>query len=212
MLLAGRSFVSFRRPYDFGHGSHALLPCSCPPKRSRRTRRSPPGLEHLISRCSAFRLVAPVDASGISQVPWRSVPCLCPAPRPGGAAKSSPLPDLSTPPPVHPNRRPQRLIISRLTQGFSIRCLRFTSDVAAAHAGLASGWRAAPLPGGGRTLWIASKGFRLIAFLLSRTSPVARTVNTKRRKCVDAIVMAEVDGIMAEVERLAHPLAKKLRC
>src|SRR5208283_1851272 len=25
----------------------------------------------------------------------------------------------------------------------------------------ASGWRAAPLPGGGRTLWIASKGFRL---------------------------------------------------
>ena len=69
-------------PYVFGHGSHALLPCSCPPKRSRRTRRSPPGLEHLISRCSAFRLVAPVDASGISQVPWRSVPCLCPAPRP----------------------------------------------------------------------------------------------------------------------------------
>ena len=33
-------------------------------------------------------------------------------------------------------------IISRLTQGFSIRCLRFTSDVAASHARLASGWRA----------------------------------------------------------------------
>jgi hypothetical protein len=52
-------------------------------------------------------------------------------------------------------------IISRLTQSFSIRCLRFTSGVAATHARLASGWRAAPLPGGGRTLWIASKGFRL---------------------------------------------------
>ena len=51
-------------------------------------------------------------------------------------------------------------LISRLTQGFSIRCLRFTNDVAAVHARLASGWRAAPLPGGGRTLWIASKGFR----------------------------------------------------
>ncbi len=51
-------------------------------------------------------------------------------------------------------------IISRLTQGFSIRCLRFTSDVAVARARLASGWRAAPLPGGGRTLWIATKGFR----------------------------------------------------
>ena len=67
-------------------------------------------------------------------------------------------------------------IISRLTQGFSIRCLRFTSDVAAAHARLASGWRAAPLPGGSRTLWIASKGFRfqVTSILLSRTSPVAR--------------------------------------
>ena len=52
-------------------------------------------------------------------------------------------------------------IISRLTHGFSIRCLRFTSDVAVAHARLASGWRAAPLPGGRRTLWIASKSFRI---------------------------------------------------
>src|SRR2546430_6270208 len=52
-------------------------------------------------------------------------------------------------------------IISRLTQGFSFRCLRFASDVAASRARLASGWRAAPLPGGSRTLWIASKGFRL---------------------------------------------------
>jgi len=37
----------------------------------------------------------------------------------------------------------------------------FTSDVAVSHARVASRWRAAPLPGGGRTLWIASKGFRL---------------------------------------------------
>src|SRR3954466_4396671 len=33
-------------------------------------------------------------------------------------------------------------------------CLRFASDVAASRARLASGWRAAPLPGGSRTLWI----------------------------------------------------------
>src|SRR5215213_5107491 len=52
-------------------------------------------------------------------------------------------------------------IISRLTQGFSFRCLRFARDVAASRARFASGWRAAPLPGGNRTLWIASKGFRL---------------------------------------------------
>ena len=39
-------------------------------------------------------------------------------------------------------------------------CLRFTTGVAARHARLASGWRAAPLPGGSRTHWIATRGFR----------------------------------------------------
>ena len=63
--------------------------------------------------------------------------------------------------------------ISRLTQGFSFRCLRFTNGVTATHARLASGWRAAPLPGGCRTLWVTSKGFRLHSILLFRTSPVA---------------------------------------
>ena len=51
-------------------------------------------------------------------------------------------------------------MISRLPQGFSARCLRFTNAVAAARARLASGWRAPPLPGGRRTLWVALKGFR----------------------------------------------------
>ena len=34
-----------------------------------------------------------------------------------------------------------------------------TPGVAARHARLASGWRAAPLPGGSRTRWIATRGF-----------------------------------------------------
>ena len=38
-------------------------------------------------------------------------------------------------------------------------CLRFTTGVTARHARLASGWRAAPLPGGSRTRWIATRGF-----------------------------------------------------
>ena len=38
-------------------------------------------------------------------------------------------------------------------------CLRFTTGVAARHARLASGWRVAPLPGGSRTRWIATRGF-----------------------------------------------------
>jgi hypothetical protein len=42
----------------------------------------PSGLGQLISRCPGCRSVPFVDASGISQVAWRSIPCLCPAPRP----------------------------------------------------------------------------------------------------------------------------------
>src|SRR5271166_48186 len=148
-------------PYGFGCGLHALLPRSCSPRRSRRAGRSPPGLEHLISRRSAFRLVAPVDASGISQVPWRSVPCLCPARGPRSSRRDLAFGGLvDAAPGFHKPKASAGRKISRLTQGFSIRCLRFTSDVAATHARLASGWRAAPLPGGRRTLWTAAKGFR----------------------------------------------------
>ena len=56
-----------------------------------------------------------------------------------------------------------------LPRRFVTPCLRFTTPVAARHARLGSGWRAAPLPGGSRTRWIATKGFRSF-FLLSRTS------------------------------------------
>ena len=46
-----------------------------------------------------------------------------------------------------------------LPRRFITCCLRFTTGVAARHARLASGWLAAPLPGGSRTRWIASRGF-----------------------------------------------------
>ena len=132
------------------------------------SRRSLPGMLHMWTRAGSRRfpgdpsyafalLQDPGRAGKIS--PWRSCRC-CPR-----ATQAEGL---------------NGYIISRLTQGFSIRCLRFTNGVAAAHARLASGWRAAPLPGGRRTLWIASKGFRLHPILLSRTSPVARVVYAKR--------------------------------
>ena len=47
-----------------------------------------------------------------------------------------------------------------LPRRFITCCLRFTTGVAARHARLASGWRAAPLPGGSRTRWTATRGFR----------------------------------------------------
>jgi len=57
-----------------------------------------------------------------------------------------------------------------------------------------SGWRAAPLPGGGRTLWIAAKGFRLHTILLSRTCPVAgwsmpRSRLLGRRPCSPTVAL-----------------------
>src|SRR5271166_6650436 len=91
----------------------------------------------------------------------RSVPCLCPAPGPRSSRRDLACGGLvDAAPGFHKPKASADRKISRLTQGFSIRCLRFTSDVAATHARLASGWRAAPLPGGRRTLWTAAKGFR----------------------------------------------------
>jgi hypothetical protein len=62
----------------------------------------------LISRRPNTRHDAPVGACGISQVSWRSVPCLCPAPRPRPSRQDLALAILSVLPPVYPNRRPQR--------------------------------------------------------------------------------------------------------
>ena len=55
-----------------------------------------------------------------------------------------------------------------LPRRFITFCLRFTTGVAARHARLDSGWRAAPLPGGSRTRWIAVRGFSQI---ISSSSP-----------------------------------------
>ena len=81
-----------------------------------RVRRSAPdkpgggssGPEHLVSRRSNTRHGAPMGACGISQVSWRSIPCLCPAPRPRPSRQDLALAILSVLPPVNPNRRPQR--------------------------------------------------------------------------------------------------------
>ena len=104
---------------------------------------------------------SPVGASGISQVPWSSLLCLCPVPRPRRSRQDLVCvgPTSAAPGPNRPKALSHHMI-SGLPQGFSIRCLRFTNDVAVAHARLTSGWRTAPLPGGGRTLWMTSKGFR----------------------------------------------------
>ena len=195
-------------PYGFGCRPHAPLLCSCI-------------AEALLTGLEEARQAWNTWSAGVP----------CPACRTRGrvrdltgflATHPMPLPCSKTPAePTKPRlsrscrHRPRPTqteglslyIISRLTQGFSIRCLRFTSDVAAAHARLASGWRAAPLPGGGRTLWIASKGFRLHPILLSRTSPVARVVYAKRPFAGPAQVLDYVGALYPPRRHLQQPPA-----
>ena len=94
-------------PYGFGHRPHALLLCSCSPWRSQQARRALVRPGTLVSRRSHPRQVAPVGASGISQVSWRSVPCLCPAPRPRPSRQDLALAVSPMLPPDNPRRRPQ---------------------------------------------------------------------------------------------------------
>ena len=68
-----------------------------------------------------------------------------------------------------------------LPRRFVTCCLRFTTRVAARHARLASGWPARPLPGGGRTRRVATRGFGswhpyMDAFPVAKTDSVLLTV------------------------------------
>ena len=141
---------------------------------------SPSGLEHLISRRSLSGMLHMWTRTGSHRFPGDPSYAFALLQDPGRAGKISPWRSCRCCPQATQAEGLNGYIISRLTQGLSIRCLRFTSGVTATNARLASGWRAAPLPGGGRTLWIASKGFRLHSILLSRTSPVERVVYAKR--------------------------------
>jgi hypothetical protein len=73
---------AYRVPYGFGHRPHVHLLCSWSPRRSWWVRRKPIRPGTFDQPAFPDRRAAHVDACGISQVPWRSVPCLCPAPRP----------------------------------------------------------------------------------------------------------------------------------
>ena len=82
------------------------------------------------------------DAGGISQVPRRSIPYLCPGPRPRPDRRSLTLTVSSMLPPLNPQRRLQRSLFRGYSRGFGTCCLRFTTGVAARRARLASGWLA----------------------------------------------------------------------
>jgi hypothetical protein len=80
---------------------------------------------------------------------------------PGRIDRTSPFAVLAIPPPASGHRRLQRDLISRLNPELQHPLPTLREVRRRPHARLASGWWAAPLPGGCRTLWIATKGFSL---------------------------------------------------
>jgi len=107
-------------------------------------RRVPSGPGSLFNRRPDLPVCSHVDVNGTSQVPRRSILCLCPVLRP--RPNRRPLAYLTVSsmlPPLFQQRRLQRLMnFGALLRGFSTCCLRFKSDVATTHAKLASGWLA----------------------------------------------------------------------
>ena len=125
-------------------GVHAILLASCfatcAPGRSEGT--SGPG--PLFNRRPDLPVRSHVDVNGTSQVPRRSIPCLCPAlrPRPNRRSLAS-LTVSSMLPPRFPRQELQRLMnFGALSRGFGTCCLRFKTGVATTPARLASGWLA----------------------------------------------------------------------
>jgi len=98
----------------------------------------------LFNRRPDLPVCSHVDVNGTSQVPRRSIPCLCPAlrPRPNRRSLAS-LTVSSMLPPRFPRQELQRLMnFGALSRGFGTCCLRFKTGVTITPARLASGWLA----------------------------------------------------------------------
>jgi hypothetical protein len=111
--------AALRRRYDFppahprslicfASGVRATLRSSCSPCRRSRMVGGPVRARAFGQPAAQLPARSHVDASGISQVPRRSIPCLCPGPRPRPDRRSLTLTVSSMLPPLNPQRRLQR--------------------------------------------------------------------------------------------------------
>ena len=116
----------------FASGVHAILLGSCLAACAPRRSESLPGQGQLFNRRPDLPVCLHVDVNGTSQVPRRSIPCLCPAlrPRPNRRPLAS-LTVSSMLPPRFPRRRLQRFMnFGAQSRGFGTCCLRFKNGVA----------------------------------------------------------------------------------
>ena len=116
----------------FASGVHAILLGSCLAILRSQKVGEPSGPGSLFNRRPDLPVCLHVDVNGTSQVPRRSIPCLCPAlrPRPNRRSLAS-LTVSSMLPPRFPRRRLQRLMnFGAQSRGFGTCCLRFKNGVA----------------------------------------------------------------------------------
>ena len=192
--------------------AHALRLMSSPRgsvrARSFRVRWRAPGDVRAHRRAGSFvhpALQGPgrflTGGDGTSQVPWRPLLRLCPALRPRPNLRVWPYRRDRCCPRIQHGEGFGVCMISRLPQGFSARCLRFTSAVAVAHAetrfrlaGSAFAVRASnPL---GR-----DERFQVTSILLSRAFPDASWSHVRRRF---------YDRVVAEASPIAHETLQRI--
>lgn len=147
----------------FASGVHATLlgsclaACACAPGRSEGAFRA--GV--IVQPATRLPACSHVDVSGISQVSRRSILCLClgPGPRPNQRSLAY-LSVSSMLPPLRGQRRLQR--VSYFGAIARLQHLLPTLQEWCCHHPCKARFRLAglPLPGGSRTLWITTKGFR----------------------------------------------------
>lgn len=132
----------------------------------------------LVSRRSHCRLDAPWAWAGYHRFPGDPSYAFALLQDPGLSSRTSPLAVLPTPPPVGPDRRHPRahyIEAKHRALASAVYASRATSPPLVQDSLPAGGL--SPLPGGGRTLWIASKGFRSHPSSFPGLYPVARSVN-----------------------------------
>ena len=137
--IPGHLFVSFPGSTLSSSVRVSQLPLALP-----EGRRGPSGPGQLFNRRPQVSACSRVGVSGISQVPRRSILCLCPVLRPRPIRRSLAYFTVSSMlPPLFPRQGLQRLMnFGAQLRGFSTCCLRFKNDVATIPAKLASGWLA----------------------------------------------------------------------
>ncbi len=133
------------------------------PRRSRRRNRHGAGPGVLVSRASPGMRNTPCwREQDLPASPGRTIPRLCIGLRPRTVRRASPWRRFRCCPHDLKDEGTDVADIEAQLRCFAAHCVRFTTPVAVRHATLVPGWRAAPLPDGSLTRWLASKSFHLI--------------------------------------------------